>query len=141
MLAISSRAVFLAGFSLLSLWAADALAWRGARCYYHYPYGYYAQPTPLAVPLPQPHQTPSAPAARGSSDPGPQANTASPYTTYYRASTSGDSAAPYGTYYVTPDNGNCYYGREPGQIMTSGSQSGVSEPVTDQPTAPLIYPR
>lgn len=138
MLAISSRAVFLAGFSLVSLWAADALAWRGGRCYYYYPYGYYIQPAPVAAVVPQPQQVPAT------ATPAPQASAATPYATYYRAPVEIAPAAPATTYRAPPSNGYSgygYYGRELGQVWGSGSQSGVSEPVTDQPTAPLSYPR
>jgi hypothetical protein len=143
MLAISSRTAFLAGFSLVSLWAADALAWRGGRCYYYYPYGYYVQPAPVAGAAPQPQQVPAMVA------PAPQASAATPYATYYRAPAQSAPAAPSTTYYAPPSNGYSgygysgygYYGRELGQVWGSGSQSGVSEPVTDQPTAPLSYPR
>jgi hypothetical protein len=116
-----SRIAFLAGLAVCSLWTLDgSAAWpRSQRCYC--PYGYF-QPAPTVLVIPQ--TPPAAASAR-----------AVPYSTYYRAPSGIEPQIPYTVVY-----GSGYYGREPGQVWTSGSQSGVSEPVTDQPAAPLSYP-
>jgi hypothetical protein len=135
---VRSRAkmMSLAMLAIFSLWATGASAARPrARCWC-YPY-WFAEPAPVAVIVPQ------------ASPQTPPTTAAVPYSTYYRAPSGDVTPAANTTYYqssgtatyVMPYGGGKggYYGRAPGDISTSGSQSGVSEPVTDQPAAPLSW--